>query len=148
MSIFLLSKYDSTAAAPIWREEGQVGCPSTARASVELLPLKPQSGPASSPSNDMPACTPAAALVRVRHTTPTPSLHQIKKKTSGRYLLAPRRPANTRLLPQLFGTESTPPKGEVISYRERIGAQIYDICPHVTVCLGYAVASDTVAHER
>lgn len=148
MSIFLLSKYDSTAAAPIWREEGQVGCPSTARASVELLPLKPQAGPASSSSNDMPACTPAAALVPHPSHHPHPIFASNKEEDKWQILAGSTRPANTRLLPQLFGTESTPPKGEVISYRERIGAQIYDICPHVTVCLGYAVASDTVAHER
>lgn len=79
---------------------------------------------------------------------PHPIFASNKEEDKWQILAGSTRPANTRLLPQLFGTESTPPKGEVISYRERIGAQIYDICPHVTVCLGYAVASDTVAHER
>lgn len=156
MSIFLLSIYDSTATAPFsWfygvTKDKWASHPPPLELPWSLHPLKPQARPASSSSTTCRLVRPllrwCASVTPPPPPPPPPPLHQIKKKTSGRYLLAPRAP-QTLVFYLSFSARNRPPKGEVISYRERIGAQIYDICPHVTVCLGYAVALDTVAHER
>ncbi|RWW18244.1 hypothetical protein BHE74_00007796 [Ensete ventricosum] len=90
----------------MWRKDKWAAHPP-----LELLPLN-HPGTASSSSTTCRLVRPLAALVRIRHTPESLPLASNKEEDKWQILAGSTRPANTRLLPQLFGTESTPPPGD------------------------------------